>query len=334
MTRTLTLRARTSPTRRISRASRARSSFGCSSSGSSPISSRKTVPPSAASKAPTRSRSAPVKAPRTCPNSSLSTSAGEMAPQSTMMNGLSARRPRLTISVATSSLPVPLSPWMSTLISLCEILSRVANSLRIGRLVPTIAPKVGTRVTVWCASSGLSVVRTRTAESPTRSKLSTGRSASRSMIPSMRVPLSEPVSFTRHTPSSRTRRQWKRETDGSASTMSFEAWVPMRQVSPSCTTGRWAITPFCRSTMSVRRGSATVSDAGRALGGGLEAGGGGRSVTWPSAERTDRGGGVAGRRATFSMVVEPDARLHPRGALRHRPTPPTLAAGPARSERG
>jgi hypothetical protein len=56
------LARRVSPTRRISRASRARRSFGCSSRGSSPTSSRNTVPPSAASKAPTRSRSAPVNA--------------------------------------------------------------------------------------------------------------------------------------------------------------------------------------------------------------------------------------------------------------------------------
>src|ERR1035437_9982621 len=49
----------------------------------SPISSRKTVPRWAASKTPTRSRSAPVNAPRMAPKSSLSSSEGAMAAQST-----------------------------------------------------------------------------------------------------------------------------------------------------------------------------------------------------------------------------------------------------------
>ena len=48
--------------RRTSRASSTRSSLGCSGSGSSPISSRNSVPPSASSNAPARARSAPVNA--------------------------------------------------------------------------------------------------------------------------------------------------------------------------------------------------------------------------------------------------------------------------------
>ena len=49
--------------------------------GSSPISSRKTVPPSAASKSPTRVLTAPEKAPRSWPKSSLSTRFSGMAAQ-------------------------------------------------------------------------------------------------------------------------------------------------------------------------------------------------------------------------------------------------------------
>ena len=60
----------------------ARSSLGCSARGISPISSRKSVPPSASSKTPVRSETAPLKAPRTCPKSSLSMRFSGMAPQS------------------------------------------------------------------------------------------------------------------------------------------------------------------------------------------------------------------------------------------------------------
>src|SRR5882672_3347304 len=49
-----------------------RSSFGCSSSGASPISSRKMVPWLASSKRPIRWATAPVNDPFSCPNSSLS----------------------------------------------------------------------------------------------------------------------------------------------------------------------------------------------------------------------------------------------------------------------
>ena len=57
------------------------------SSGSSPTSSRKIVPRSASSKRPMRRSSAPVNAPLTCPNSSLSISPAEMAPQFTLTSG-------------------------------------------------------------------------------------------------------------------------------------------------------------------------------------------------------------------------------------------------------
>ena len=60
--------------------------------GSSPISSRKIVPPLATSNRPTRCSSAPVNAPLRWPNSSLSIRVSGSAPQLTATNGLSARR--------------------------------------------------------------------------------------------------------------------------------------------------------------------------------------------------------------------------------------------------
>ena len=53
----------------------------------SPISSRKMVPPSAAAKRPILSCTAPVKAPLTCPNSSLSSRFSARAAQFTLTRG-------------------------------------------------------------------------------------------------------------------------------------------------------------------------------------------------------------------------------------------------------
>ena len=60
-----------------------------------------------------RSR-APVKAPFSWPNSSLSSSVSGIAAQLTATNGLSRRGPVTWMARATSSLPVPVSPRMST----------------------------------------------------------------------------------------------------------------------------------------------------------------------------------------------------------------------------
>ena len=80
----------------------------------SPISSRNSVPPSASSNLPFLAVSAPVKAPRVWPNSSLSMSSSGMAAQLTSTNGPSARRLWWWMFRATSSLPVPFSPKIST----------------------------------------------------------------------------------------------------------------------------------------------------------------------------------------------------------------------------
>jgi hypothetical protein len=64
-------RGRRPPAARV-RSCSARSSLACISRGISPISSRKRVPPLASMKSPGRPLRASVKAPRTCPKSSLS----------------------------------------------------------------------------------------------------------------------------------------------------------------------------------------------------------------------------------------------------------------------
>ena len=57
---------------------------------------------------------APVKAPRSCPNSSLSSSVSVIAAQLIATNGFDARALLSWMARATSSLPVPLSPVTST----------------------------------------------------------------------------------------------------------------------------------------------------------------------------------------------------------------------------
>jgi hypothetical protein len=89
----------------------------CSASGISPISSRNSVPLSAASKRPTFLSVAPVNAPFSWPNSSLSISVSVSAAQLTATHGPAARRLPRWIARATISLPAPDSPPSSTVAS-------------------------------------------------------------------------------------------------------------------------------------------------------------------------------------------------------------------------
>jgi hypothetical protein len=102
------------PTREISPDCSARSTFACATRSMSPISSRNSVPPCACSKKPRFLACAPVNAPRSWPKSSLSMSSRGMAAQLTFTNGSSARGERRWMAREMSSLPVPLSPVMST----------------------------------------------------------------------------------------------------------------------------------------------------------------------------------------------------------------------------
>ena len=74
------------------------------------------LPPLAGAKRPFLFDVAPVKAPRTWPNSSDSSSVSGMAAQFTLMSGMRRSALRSWIARATSSLPVPVSPVMSTVL--------------------------------------------------------------------------------------------------------------------------------------------------------------------------------------------------------------------------
>ena len=72
------------------------------------------MPPSAVSSFPFFCATAPVNAPFSWPNSSLSSSVSVIAAQLIATNGFSARGLLRWMARATSSLPVPLSPVIST----------------------------------------------------------------------------------------------------------------------------------------------------------------------------------------------------------------------------
>ena len=113
-TRTSTLMVRGSPMRSNSRSCSTRSIFICSDEGMVPTSSRNSVPLSACSMRPCREPTAPVKAPRTWPKSSASSSVSGIALQLMATNRCWRRGLLWWMARATISLPVPVSPVMST----------------------------------------------------------------------------------------------------------------------------------------------------------------------------------------------------------------------------
>ncbi len=115
--RTFTLRVLDEPTRSISPISSTRSSFACRLMGTLAISSRNKVPLSASSKRPTRSVLASVKAPLTCPKSSLSKIPSAKPPAFTVTRILLERSEMAWRVWAITSLPEPGSPVINTLAS-------------------------------------------------------------------------------------------------------------------------------------------------------------------------------------------------------------------------
>src|SRR6185312_3648419 len=112
--RASTANARFSPTRRTSPSCKARRILAWSGSGISPISSRNSVPPLAASNKPGRAVAAPVNAPLPWPNSSDSRSSAGSAATLTATKAPRARPELAWRMRATTSLPVPVSPKIAT----------------------------------------------------------------------------------------------------------------------------------------------------------------------------------------------------------------------------
>ena len=108
--RTSTFTERLAPIGSISLSCRARKSLTCMSSGSSPTSSRKRVPPLASWNLPRCLSTAPVKLPFSWPKRMDSTRFSGIAPQFTATKGLPARSDEPCTARAITSLPTPLSP--------------------------------------------------------------------------------------------------------------------------------------------------------------------------------------------------------------------------------
>ncbi len=100
------------------------------------------MPPWAIWKWPRRCSVAPVKAPRREPNSSDSNSSAGMAAQLTATKGRSRRAPEKWMERASSSLPTPVSPWMSTVVSRSTTERSRSNTACMPALAATMLPNV------------------------------------------------------------------------------------------------------------------------------------------------------------------------------------------------
>ena len=117
----------------------------------SPISSKNSVPPLACSKRPSRFCAAPVNAPFSCPKSSDSIRSLGIAAMLRAIKGLLARGEWRCRALATSSLPVPDSPLINTVILLCASRPMARNTSCMAGASPMIS-------VVGEASSSSSVV--------------------------------------------------------------------------------------------------------------------------------------------------------------------------------
>ena len=141
ITRTSTVRCSVPPTGVKVPSCSTRSSLTCSAGDMSPISSRKKLPPSAISNRPFLSLMAPVKAPLTWPNRALSSRLSLKAEQFWTTKDCLARGPLWWMARATSSLPVPDSPWMRMVESDAMIFSSSRNTPCIARELPMMLSK-------------------------------------------------------------------------------------------------------------------------------------------------------------------------------------------------
>ena len=126
------------------------------------------MPSLAVSKRPARSRTAPVKAPRTWPKSSLSSSSPGRAAALTATKGPLRRGEWAWMMRAMTSLPVPLSPVMRTVDSLCcsVSMSRKTRAMALERAIRP-KPPMGPLASTVASSAGRSTTRKRASGSQT-----------------------------------------------------------------------------------------------------------------------------------------------------------------------
>ena len=150
----------------------ARRSLTCAAGGSSPTSSRNSVPPDASTNLPVWRSVAPVKAPFSCPNRSDSTRLSGMAPQLTATKGFARRSPLPWMARAISSLPTPDWPSISTGIAELAAFSAVRSTacMRALRVMMSLKPSVPARLRLMRASSPCSALAASALRSETCSR--------------------------------------------------------------------------------------------------------------------------------------------------------------------
>jgi hypothetical protein len=145
---------------------------------------------SASSNRPSRRSVAPVKDPFSWPNSSDSSSVSGSAAQLTAMKGLPRRGERSCSALATSSLPVPLSPWISTVLetgAICSILTSTSWIAALSPMMPVRSwsrRRSMSRRAVSTISSGRAgfIIVSVTPSRPTRSARSESVGSSRASV--------------------------------------------------------------------------------------------------------------------------------------------------------
>ena len=230
MTRTSTGRYALVPSARTSRFSSTRSSLGCRSSGSSPISSRKMVPPAASSNAPARARlRAGERALLVTEQLALEQVGGDRA-------AVDDHERLLARALASwiASRRLPLAGAGLALEQHGRVAGRRAleqrERPRAGTDMPPSAPNDVRSETSRRLPPSASSKRSLAA--PRRIRLPLRRNASTTRTPSTTVPLRLPRS-TMRTRSAATRiSQWNRDTVSSASCRSLPAADPIEHTSP------------------------------------------------------------------------------------------------------
>ncbi len=175
----------------------------CAAAGRSPISSRKSVPPSAARISPLRSSVAPEYAPRRAPNSSDSTRCSGSAPQLTATK-LPLRPESVWTARATTSFPDPVSPRMTIGTVAPATRAIESNASACARTKVASSGSGGERpLRLWEAATlwiGVTASRNRSSDWPHSNRSPSASVDRATRWPRRKVPFFEPRSSRIHLP--------------------------------------------------------------------------------------------------------------------------------------
>jgi hypothetical protein len=200
---------------------------------------------------------------------------GGIALQSTTTNGPPARGLASWIDSAAPSLPVPVSPSISTVASVGAIRSSCENSSRIRGLTPTSGPNASRSEPTISASPPS--ISTRSWLLPSASVVPPPNEPSVIAMPDATVPLRLPRSRARTRSPAIASSQWNRDTVGSSMIRSLDGCEPIAQRS-AMSAQRW---PAAGPAVTVTR-NRRIARRGAVEDGRVMFGAGGPSVTPPT----------------------------------------------------